>query len=77
MLRVKRSLNDLDSASDDLDYPQEWYHAIALNLALQLCPKYGVSSEVFNQLGRMASAAYMTASADDSEGEFRLYPEYM
>ena len=44
-LRCLRTLQDLDGATDDMDFPQEWYHAITLNLALQLAPKYGVSSE--------------------------------
>lgn len=76
MLRVKRTLNDLDSATDDIDFPQEWYHAIALNLALHLCPKYGVSSEVFNQLGKLALQALFDAESHDTEHEFKLFPDH-
>jgi len=38
---VKREVQDLDSGTEDCDFPPEFFEAFALNLALRLAPKYG------------------------------------
>lgn len=37
------SLEDIDNASEDLDYPQEWMSYLVSNLAVRLAPQQGVS----------------------------------
>ena len=35
-------IEDMDSATDDFDFPQEWYEAIKYGLAVRLAPVYGL-----------------------------------
>lgn len=46
----RRPLEDIDSATDDPDFPPEWLDALTYNLAVRLAPFYGVSvsAEVAN-----------------------------
>lgn len=37
----RRTLEDVDGAADEMDFPQEWLEALATNLAVRLRPKYG------------------------------------
>lgn len=37
-----KPLQDMDAATNDPDFPQEWLDALAYNLAVRLCPSYGV-----------------------------------
>lgn len=74
-LWVQRTLDDLDAASDDVDYPQEWYLAIALNLAILLSTKYGISSTEFRKLQWNAMAAKEEAESWDTENGFSIEPE--
>ncbi len=37
-----KPLQDMDAADNDPDFPQEWLDALAYNLAVRLCPGYGV-----------------------------------
>ena len=36
------SIEDMDSSTDDFDFPQEWYEAIKYGLAVRLAPVYGL-----------------------------------
>ena len=40
-LTYVRPLEDLDQSTDDLDYPQEWYRALAYGLAREIAVDYG------------------------------------
>ena len=42
-LLTKRSIYDFDGATDDADYPQEWFEAIWMGLAARLANHYGKS----------------------------------
>lgn len=42
---AKIQLQDMDSASDDFDFPQEWYRAIVWNLAAEIMGEYGLPPE--------------------------------
>lgn len=75
-LYVKRTVEDYDANTDDSDFPQEWYHAIAWNLALALCPKYGIDAVRFNQIKSIAEPALFDAESHDSEDWFQVVPEY-
>jgi len=60
-----RPLYDLDLIGDDVDFPQHWYLALALNLAKFLAPRYGAK---ISQL-TLDNAAYALAKAQ------QFYPE--
>lgn len=42
-LTIKRPVYDLDSATDDFDFPVEWSRALKYNLAIELAPEYDVT----------------------------------
>ena len=76
VLRVQRTLEDIDTvATDDLDFPGEWFESLSTNLALRLAPKYGVSSEVFAQLKYLANEALFDAESGDIEDQLQLVPD--
>lgn len=47
-------IEDMDSASNDFDIPQEWYLAVKTNLAVLLSPSYGQRSEQVRTLKAIA-----------------------
>jgi hypothetical protein len=77
VLWVQRTLEDFDAASDDVDFPQEWYLPLALGLAAALLPKYNVPNSVASRV--MGLFSYYKAMADgfDSEQYVKIEPEYM
>jgi len=40
LFSAQRQIEDLDNASDNLDFPQEWLRPIAWNLAVDMAPDY-------------------------------------
>lgn len=60
-----RPLYDVDQLSDDVDFPQQWYLALYLNLAVLLGPRYG--KEVYPTTQQNAFGALQKAQA--------FYPE--
>lgn len=58
---VTRLYEDFDAASDNPDFPQEWYMPLAWNLAVAIAPKYGVSGGRLNELATLASNMKMNA----------------
>jgi hypothetical protein len=38
----QRPFEDFDAATDNPDFPQEWYDAVTYGLATRLAPEYGV-----------------------------------
>jgi len=72
---VQRTLEDLDAASDDVDYPQEWYWAISLGLAMAISSKYGVDAATYNRIKEQFTEAYwMASSADVDEAGTEFEP---
>ena len=63
------TLDDLDAASDDVDYPQEWFNAIALGLALRIADKYGKKARDLENIRQQFASAYTTAYGYDDEEE--------
>lgn len=45
-----KPFDDMDNATDDFEFPSEWYRAIKYGLALELAPEYGLSIEERRQL---------------------------
>ena len=45
VLRVLRTLEDFDAASDNPDFPQEWHLPLTYGLAWTVMPKYAVDRD--------------------------------
>lgn len=45
ILRVQRQIMDFDSATDNPDFPSQWFEALIYGLATRLAPNYGLSLE--------------------------------
>ena len=54
-MSVQRPVMDFDSSTDNPDFPQEWYLALAYNLAFYAAPVYGVSDSRFNRISGVAT----------------------
>ena len=67
ILHVQRTLEDFDAASDDADFPQEWYLPLAYNLAAILVPKYGVHPTQAKMINTWAQYYYRMAWEFDME----------
>jgi len=76
VLWVQRTLEDFDSATDDSDFPQEWYLPLALNLAALSCTKYGVPRFERVYIQKMAMDYKKLAESFDIEEGFQLQPEH-
>lgn len=74
-LWVQRSLEDFDAATDDADFPQEWYLPLALGLAAVSCTKYGVPRFERTYIGQLAQHYKTIAESFDAEDGFQLQPE--
>ena len=66
-LYVQRTLDDVDSAVNEVDFPQEWYLPLAANLAVLLGPKYGKSLNMLAAISAMADREYQRVSGFDTE----------
>jgi hypothetical protein len=66
--------DDMDSATDNLDFPQAWFSAVKWNLAVALAPEFGrtVSKDVEKQA---ASSLHLAMLGDHEEGSIRFKPE--
>lgn len=73
ILLAQRTLSDFDSASDEPDYPQEWYMALAYGLAVALSPKFGTPKMDYERLVQLSDVYYETAKHWDVEQETSLF----
>jgi hypothetical protein len=64
---VTRYVGDFDGATDDADYPQEWYLTLAWGLAMFVAVKYGVSGQRYQEIVQMASMLHQKAAEWDVE----------
>ena len=78
VLQSWRTIHDFDAASDDADFPQQWYLALSLNLAVLLAPKYGypTRSGEMNNLRSSAQEAMLDAEAEELEESIRFVPDF-
>ena len=72
-LITKVTLDDVDAGANDVAFPQEWFLALAYNLAVFLSPKYSVPSKTFQILKVLADQALEAASGSDVEEYTSLY----
>lgn len=61
------SIEDVTSANDDFDFPQEWYLAVQLNLAVLLTPSYGSGTVEFKKLKILADEEKLRVMGWDRE----------
>lgn len=74
VLWVQRTLSDMDSATDNPDYPQEWYLALSYNLALLLIPKYGTSDTRAGRIEKFAGYYKKLSESFDIEESIYIQP---
>jgi len=72
----QRTLEDIDTvATDEVDYPQEWFLPLAFNLAVNLLGKYNPPADVKTLLIQQAGYWKAVAESWDTEDGFCLQPE--
>lgn len=68
---------DMDSASDDFDFPSEWMQAIIYNLAWALAPEYGIPPTDRGLIMKEAEYWHNYAlSAGTEEGSLFIQPDW-
>lgn len=76
ILYVHRQVEDFDAAANNPDYPQEWYWALAINLARCLIPKFGVPRELADEVRALAKEALFDAESFDVEDGVQFQPSF-
>jgi len=69
VLRLRKPFDDMDASTDDFEFPQEWYEAIALGLGKRRAQSVGMPPQDRQRLDVDASIAYELAldwSAEDA-----------
>jgi len=76
LIRYVKPYDDMDAASNNLDFPVAWTMAIIYGLAMHLCVKYSVEDTNYNRIIRQASVLFKRANAMDIEyGSFEIEPD--
>ena len=66
----------MSAGTDDVDFPNEWYRALILNLAVDLAPKYGLGIQERDLLKEEADEALQLAlNFDVEDASLYLQPE--
>lgn len=69
-------IDDMDSGTDDFEFPQEWYEALRYNLAYRMAPEYDVDPVERSQLRKDAEKFLMEAEDGDVEmGSIYIAPD--
>ena len=67
-LIISRKIEDVDTNSDNFDFPQEWAEALVMNLAVRLAPSYGkAQGDNYQDLVRQAQISEGLILANDNE----------
>lgn len=66
-IEFNKQLDDLVTATDDYDMPQEWGEYLKYRLALSLAPEYEVPDNKFKQIGALAEATFSMVDSGDQE----------
>lgn len=76
-LRYQRPFEDMNSATDSLDFPSYWTEAIIYGLALRLAPEYGVPLQDRQLLEKEAEFFHQQAlSFGTEEGGLFFQPDF-
>lgn len=70
---TQKTLSDFDTGSNNPEYPQEWYLPLALTLAVEVAPKYGVPDQEYYKLTKRAELYYDRARDYDQESYTSVY----
>lgn len=72
----QRPFEDFDAAGDTPDFPQEWYLALMLGLAVLCAPAGGLPTNDRKELKQQADAALALAMFNDTEeGSLKIQPD--
>ena len=74
-LWVQTTIDDMDATADNFALPSKWYLAVALQLALLLTSKYGVSDKTYTRVMRAAEKALFEAENSESEEWLQFTPD--
>ena len=69
ILKAHRQVQDLDAATDDMDFPVEWHRALKFALARDLSPNYGTPERTVRRLERWAETAHDKLLGWDREND--------
>ena len=69
-----RSIQDFVSISDNPDYPQEWYRALAYGLANDLCSSYGITGDLKRDIQLEAVQSFNDLSGFDTDIAVYIQP---
>lgn len=76
-LTVEYPPEDMDSATDNFEFPSEWLFPVQWNLALILCPSYGVRKEQRDLIAALATQSLDEVMGfDKEETSIYLSPDY-
>jgi hypothetical protein len=76
-LTYQRPFEVFNSATDDIDFPQEWANALIYHLALALCDEYGVPDTKLARIERLADKHLATALSNSNEqGSLFITPDW-
>jgi len=67
VLLIKKPFDDMDSATDNLEFPQEWYEAVADGLAVRIAPSIGLPIQDRRELKSEAKKSLSGAMGFDVE----------
>lgn len=67
MFIFTRPIQDFSATSDSLDFPQEWYYPVMVNLAAILCSEYSVPVMIWDRIKAEAKEALSLALSWDRE----------
>ena len=72
----QRPIGDVNTSSDNIDFPQEWLEAIIWGLAVRMCPEFGVPDSTYNRCVSQAEKSLALAMSFDQEvGSIFLQPQ--
>lgn len=66
-IEFTKPIDDMDSSTDDFNFPQEWLNALKYNLALAMCPEYEVSEAKYKQIAYIAQKSFDDVKSYDQE----------
>jgi len=74
-LTTQRLIEDFDGASDNPDYPAEWFDALVWGLAARLAVIFGVNKEVYARVKLEAESSKRDVLAHDRELDASIFLE--
>jgi len=77
IVNIKKPFDDLDTATDDFEFPQEWYEAILLNFQSHIAKHVGLDAQERVLLRQDAQEALdLALGFDNEQASIFIQPEY-